>query len=483
MQHNVNTSYTPWSAILNRRYIPSLTLVSLAVWLHAADSLLVATLAPAIINDIGGAELIAWNIALYEVGSIVTGALGAFLALRYGIRAPIQVAAWVYCVGCVISAAAPSMEILLFGRLLQGLGGGGMMALSFIYVTLLFPQQLIARALGVVSFIWGASAFLGPLIGGFFVAYGSWRMAFYAFALQSILLGLWITFGKTVKQLQNQHERQQQAPVQTSDRVPYRRLALLSASVISIAYAGVDISIVKTSLLSILGLILFWLFIKKDHQSGSNRLFPKNTFGISMPHSAGITMIFCFASASVCLSVYGTLFITLIHGTTALVAGYIIACPAIGWTIAAIAVSGLDTRHDKTCIAIGMMMVSCGVMGLVWAIPYGALLSIAFFALMVGCGYGTAWTFLLRQITKSAPHAERERISGALPTIQTLGYAMGAAYVGVVANAFGFSVELSTAALQSVGMWLFLVSALPLIPGLLALVNFVKPSPAKELEQ
>ena len=71
-----------WREILNRKYGVSLALVCLGIWLHAADSLLVATMVPAIVADIGGAELISWTVALYGIGSIVAGASSGLLALQ-----------------------------------------------------------------------------------------------------------------------------------------------------------------------------------------------------------------------------------------------------------------------------------------------------------------------------------------------------------------------------------------------------------------
>ena len=118
-----------WKEILGRQYGPSLALVCAGVWLHAADGLLVSTMTPAIVADIGGIALIPWTVALYEIGSIVAGAASGLLALRFGVRRPMALAACLFAFGCAVSALAPEMWVLLAGRLLQGFGGGGLMAL------------------------------------------------------------------------------------------------------------------------------------------------------------------------------------------------------------------------------------------------------------------------------------------------------------------------------------------------------------------
>ena len=77
-----------WGEILAPQHLAALVLVCLGPWLHAADALLVTTMMPAIVARIGGVRLVAWNFALYEVGSIVAGASAGLVALRYGLRLP-----------------------------------------------------------------------------------------------------------------------------------------------------------------------------------------------------------------------------------------------------------------------------------------------------------------------------------------------------------------------------------------------------------
>jgi MFS family permease len=96
------------------------TALCLGVWLHAADSLLAATVMPSAVAEIGGLAFIYWAIALYQLGSIVAGAGTGMLAIRLGLRAAMSVAALVYGGGCVASALAPDIATMLLGRLVQG---------------------------------------------------------------------------------------------------------------------------------------------------------------------------------------------------------------------------------------------------------------------------------------------------------------------------------------------------------------------------
>lgn len=68
----------------------------LGVWLHAADSLLAATVMPSAVREIGGLQYIYWTVALYQLGSIAAGAATGLLAIRLGLRAGMVIAAAIY---------------------------------------------------------------------------------------------------------------------------------------------------------------------------------------------------------------------------------------------------------------------------------------------------------------------------------------------------------------------------------------------------
>ena len=68
------TEYVPWREFLGAGYTAPLLLVCLGVWLHAADSLVVATMLPANLGHDGGAAYVSWTVSIYEIGSIVAGA-------------------------------------------------------------------------------------------------------------------------------------------------------------------------------------------------------------------------------------------------------------------------------------------------------------------------------------------------------------------------------------------------------------------------
>lgn len=436
----------------------------MGVWLHAADGLLVSTMLPAIVADIGGIPFIPWTFALYEIGSIVAGAASGLVATRYGIRHPMAAAAALFAFGCALSAIAPSMGLLLTGRLLQGLGGGGLMAISFVAAGLLFPTRLIARVMGAISTIWAVSAFFGPLIGGLFVEFASWRAGFWIFAVQAFLLAGWL-FTRT--SMSGRLEQESNA-----GRFPLFRLSWLTAGVLAIAYAGIEIAPLRTGFLILLGLICLGIFLFLDSSRSTDRLLPKHPISFVNPIGAALLMILCFAAATIAIGVYVPFLITRLHGISALVAGYVIAVEAIAWTAMAIILSGSPERRDPTYILIGMLAITASIPGLGYSVGAGPVWLVALFAALQGAGFGMAWTFILRRATMLASEDEKQRVSAAIPTIQRLGYALGAAYIGIVANAAGIETAPPGGPLE-LATWAIFLSCLPLaFVGFVAAIRF-----------
>ena len=140
----------------------------------------------------------------------------------------------------------------------------------------------------------------------------------------------------------------------------------------------------------------------------------------------------------------------------------------------AVLVSGLPERFDRLMIALGMTVVTLSILGFLHAVPNGPVWLIAVFAAMEGGGFGMAWTFILRRTMALADADEVQRISGAIPTIQRLGYALGAAYVGIVANASGLLSIETAADAAKVARWVF-ASCVPFAAiGLIAMSVLVR---------
>ena len=216
------------------------------------------------------------------------------------------------------------------------------------------------------------------------------------------------------------------------------------------------------------------LFLRLDHRAQDDRLLPLRPFDLTKPTGSALLMILSLSLATIAITAFGPLLVVVIHNTSALTAGYIVACSSIGWTVTAVLFSGSPERLDRLMIAIGMALVAASIVGFLYAVPNGPVWLISVFSALEGAGFGMAWTFILRRTTALADPEEVQRISGAIPTIQRLGYALGAAYIGIVANAAGFATMDTAAQAVKTAGWIF-AACLPFaLLGLLSMVMLVR---------
>ena len=123
-----------WRELGDSGRLPQFILLCLGVWLHAADTLVTATMMPAVVEDIGGVAYVNWTISLYQIGSILAGAATGALSRRLGLRLMLIAAAAIYGLGCIANALTPDMAIMLAARFAQGFGGGAMLSISYVAI-------------------------------------------------------------------------------------------------------------------------------------------------------------------------------------------------------------------------------------------------------------------------------------------------------------------------------------------------------------
>jgi len=427
-------------------------MLCLAVWLHAASSMLAATTLPSAVSELGGAHLIAWAFTLYLQGSILAGASAGLVVQRFGLRLAFVQSSVLYAIGSAVCSLAWTMEVIIFGRLLQGFGGGALLALTYITLNREFPRALLPRFLALISAIWSASAFCGPLIGGTFATFGMWRFGFAAFALQAIVfLVLTLRIEVVVENSQSDN----------TTRFPIKRLAILTAAIMSVAFAGASFDPVRSPLLCAVCLALVYIFFRVDRQQGFARMYPEMTLNLSHTVGAGLFMVFCLATVTMSFLVYGPLFLEQLYGVSPLVAGHIVAVEAVAWGICAILFSGFSEAQETWLIRAGTSLVVLGVIGFAYAMPSGQVWTVLACGAAQGAGFGVMWGHLVRRLTINVPDRERDVMSSAIPTTQQIGFAIGAAAAGIVANAAGLMDGVSPDAIRAAAFWVF-VAFIPL---------------------
>ena len=172
-----------WGDLLGPKYLGTSTVLAGGVGLYATNEFLTISLLPSAVADIGGQRLYAWVTTVYLVASVVAATTVSALLARFGPRSAYLMGAAVFGLGSVVCALAPTMEVLLAGRVVQGGAGGLLAGLGYAVINSALPQWLWTRASALVSAMWGVGTLVGPAAGGLFAQFGMWRWAFGALAI------------------------------------------------------------------------------------------------------------------------------------------------------------------------------------------------------------------------------------------------------------------------------------------------------------
>ncbi|NLR97570.1 MFS transporter [Rhizobium sp. P38BS-XIX] len=444
-----------WGALLaGANGVRSLALAG-GVALHAINVYLATTILPSVVQDIGGLGLYAWNTTIFVVASILGSALSAKLLQLCGPRAAYVIAATTFAAGSILCALAPTMPVMLIGRSVQGLGGGFLFALAYAMIRVVFDEALWPRAMALVSGMWGVATLIGPAVGGVFAELGVWRVAFWSVAPITVLFALLAVFVLPGRD---------KGPPQHSS-VPLTQLSLLTAAVLAISAGSASVDLTRNIAGIVVALVLAGLLITAEGRS-RNKLLPSDAIRPASTIAALYITMSLLVLTVTSGEVFVPLFLQVLHSQSPLVAGYLAALMAAGWTLGSIASSGARDRGVQRAIMIGPALGLIGMVGLCVLLPrdsdgnWWALAPICLALVAIGLGVGIAWPHLLTRVLKVAPPDEQELAGASITTIQLFATAIGAALAGMVANAAGLIDPGGIAGTAAAARWLFGIFAL-----------------------
>ncbi|GAB3923369.1 hypothetical protein GCM10029976_013480 [Kribbella albertanoniae] len=171
-----------------------LTLASIAVAFAAADTYVVVLALPDLMSGVGlSAD------QLQRAAPIISGFLLGYIAVLPLIgriadvagRTPVLVGALIlFAVGSLITAAAYDLPLVVTGRFLQGVGGGGLVPATLALVADLWPAERRGLPLGVVGAVQELGSVLGPLLGAAVLAVADWRYIFWLNLVVAVVLAV-----------------------------------------------------------------------------------------------------------------------------------------------------------------------------------------------------------------------------------------------------------------------------------------------------
>jgi MFS family permease len=170
--------HVPPAPHLFRMVVPP---IILPVFLASADGTVVATALPAIARAFGNVEFLSWIVVANLVASTVAAPAYGRLGDAFGRRRMMMAALGLFMAASCLCAVAPSFWLLLGGRVLQGLGSGGLMTLAQALIGEHVPSRQRGSYQGYLSANIVAGSTIGPVMGGFITQVFGWQAVFLAY--------------------------------------------------------------------------------------------------------------------------------------------------------------------------------------------------------------------------------------------------------------------------------------------------------------
>ena len=407
------------SGLLGPKYRAAALSLMVLVAIASYNNLSVTAALPAIGDDLGRVTLLPWvvtselvaaAVAVLAVGPFIDGA-GARRAFRITVVAALVTSA--------MCAVAPTMELLVAGRLLQGLAMGALIGVALTAIGLVFDDAARPWAYALMSSVWGIMGIGSPAVAAALVSTLGWRAVFLAnlpVGLIAVAVG-WSRMPSVA-----------QAAAEPLDR---RGLLILSAFTAALLVATSNVSWSSIVLLAA-GVALAGLYVV--HARGCQSPV------VRMPHVTGdrfwpIHVVAALAvSGGTGASVYLPLYLKAARGSSAAFAAFAVVWPTLGWSTASW-VSGKLQQHVRaqTVTLIGSGFMAVGAVAVASAVAVGAAIPLVLAAAAcVGWGIGTITTSGLALLQGRAATAEMGRASSAHQFLRSLGFAYGAAVAGLV---------------------------------------------------
>lgn len=454
---------------LFRRGRASVTLTAcLGEGVYALNAFLTSTSMPVAVLEVGGVRFIAWSTTVYLVAAIVAGSTAGFLMGRLGARRLLLVAALLFLAGTLVAGTAQGMVMILVGRGFQGAGEGAIAAACYALVAERLPSALVPKAFGLMAMVWAVAAFGGPLLGGLLTETLSWRAAF---LVNLPLIGTFILLV-----LQAVPAREGAA---RGSAVPLGRMGGIAAGIMLIALAAVAGSAGRSAAAALAGVALLAAVFVLDRRA-SVRLFPRDAFRLATTQGAGLWVVLLMPLGQASTSVYLPITLQSAWGWRPTAAGALVGVMALSWSAAALLVAiPSGTRWAIPCIRFGAALLVVGLVGAALVVPMRSGVLMLACQVVIGTGFGVGWGFLNQAVAAAAPAQDRDLAAALVPTVQSAGYAIGAALAGLVANSSGYAAGLAAHLDNGRAGWIFGIGAgVAAVAALLSLGVRAAPAPA-----
>lgn len=395
------------------------------VFLAAFEALAVTTVMPDVSRELEGVHLYALSFAAPLATSIIGMVLTGAWSDRRGPVPPLLLSIALFSVGLLICGLAPSMEVLVVGRILQGIGGGGLTVGLYVVVAKVYPPRMQPAVLAGFAAAWVLPSLFGPAIAALVAKHFGWEWVF--------LGTVWLVAGALLLLAPALRELWSKRPTETSSSVPLTPLVWASIAAAAVLALQLLEDVGPGPLLGIAAGAVVLLAVRP--------LLPRRTLLLDRGLPSVIATRGAVAAAFFCTEAHLPFVLQEQWGFSTMNAGYALALAGVVWALASQAQARLvDRINNAQMLVIGSSILVAGTTGACLAVvldlPAAALIASYGFA---SVGMGLGYSRLTFAMMRASSESERGFNSSAISIADALTAALALSVAGVLFAAVNHS--------------------------------------------
>ena len=396
------------------------------MFLAVVDQTIVATALPAIAAGTGEVGRASWVVVSYLIAATIAAPIYGRLGDSFGRRTVMYSALIVFIVASLLCAVSPTIEMLTLARILQGLGGGGLMTLSQALIGEAIPPRERARYQGYIATVAVCANSFGPVAGGILTEHFGWRSIFLV-NLPIALVALFLVA---------------RLPKPPAERLPWRAdpggLVLFTLFVATTLLALEQVQHAELSSLPVGAVMLtvgiaalIWL-VRHENRTESP-LIP-----LALLRQPAIwrsdALAACHGAALVSLIVFLPVYLQVVRGFSPSATGLLLVPLTIGIGIGSLVTGRLVNTTGLTTIfpMVGLVFCTANLIVLaVWA-PVMGTTALAILLLCIGSFMGTVMGVVQVSVQSAAGQLRLGEAAASVQFSRSIGAAFGTALVATM---------------------------------------------------